>query len=342
MMQRLLQFTLDLFDAHPAPQVRSAGPKTGKPPAKPRAPKPVASVPRPEPAVEAEFIGPQLPAQTLQQALAPATFRHPRATRETVLDGILVAYEFRRSKRKTIGFSAGADGLTVSAPKWVPLYEIDKAVLEKSGWILAKLQETRERHERMESARIEWRDGTTLPFLGDQVIVVIDPRHAFGGVGAELKAHTPNTPEVLLQGNGDAANDTLPGVAQLTLHVGLPHNASAEQIRDAVQAWLMRQAKRIFIERLNHFAPQLGVQWHKLSLSSAGTRWGSASADGSIRLNWRLVHFRQSVIDYVVVHELSHLRVMDHSPRFWDTVRTIVPDYAELRGQLKDEAIPRW
>lgn len=339
MMQRLLQFTLDLFDAHPAPPARPANPKSAKPPAKPRPKKPPTSAPRPPAAPEAEFIGPQLPAQTLQQALAPATFRHPRATRETVLDGILVAYEFRRSKRKTIGFSAGADGLTVSAPKWVPLYEIDKAVLEKSGWILAKLQETRERHQRMESARIDWKDGTTLPFLGEQVIVVIDPRHAFGGVGAELKTRAA---EVLLQGNEGAAGDMLPGVAQMTLHVGLPHNASAEQIRDAVQAWLMRQAKRIFIERLNHFAPQLGVQWRKLSLSSAGTRWGSASADGSIRLNWRLVHFRQSVIDYVVVHELSHLRVMDHSPRFWDTVRTIVPDYAELRGQLKDEAIPRW
>ena len=339
MMQRLLQFTLDLFDAHPAPPPRAANPKSAKPPAKPRPRKPPTSAPRPPAAPEPEFIGPQLPAQTLRQALAPATFRHPRATRETVLDGILVAYEFRRSKRKTIGFSAGADGLTVSAPKWVPLYEIDKAVLEKSGWILAKLQETRERHQRMESARIDWKDGTTLPFLGEQVIVVIDPRHAFGGVGAELKTRAP---EVLLQGNEGSAGDMLPGVAQMTLHVGLPHNASAEQIRDAVQAWLMRQAKRIFVERLNHFAPQLGVQWRKLSLSSAGTRWGSASADGSIRLNWRLVHFRQSVIDYVVVHELSHLRVMDHSPRFWDTVRTIVPDYAELRGQLKDEAIPRW
>ena len=104
----------------------------------------------------------------------------------------------------------------------------------------------------------------------------------------------------------------------------------------------MRQAKRIFTERLNHFAPQLGVQWRKLSLSSAGTRWGSASADGSIRLNWRLVHFRLSVVDYVVAHELSHLRVMDHSPRFWDTVSTVVPDYAELRGQLRDDAIPQW
>ena len=84
------------------------------------------------------------------------------------------------------------------------------------------------------------------------------------------------------------------------------------------------------------------MQWRKLSLSSAGTRWGSASADGSIRLNWRLIHFQHSVIDYVVVHELSHLRVMDHSPRFWDTVRTVVPDYAQLRSQLKDEGAPRW
>jgi predicted metal-dependent hydrolase len=98
----------------------------------------------------------------------------------------------------------------------------------------------------------------------------------------------------------------------------------------------------LFEERLNHFAPLLQVSWKKLSLSSAGTRWGSASADGSIRLNWRLVHFRLPVIDYVVVHELSHLRVMDHSPRFWDTVRAIVPDYQALRGQLKDDTLPQW
>ncbi len=257
----------------------------------------------------------------------PLTFRHPHAAREVLLDGIAVAYQFKRGKRRSIGFVVGAEGLTVSAPKWVPLYEIDKAVVEKSGWIINKLQETRDRHARLESARIDWRDGTMLPFLGQQVIVVLDPRHAFDGIGAELKS-------------SDA--DTLPGVTHLTLHVGLPHMATPEQIRDAVQAWLMRQAKRIFTERLNHFAPTLGVQWRKLSLSSAGTRWGSASADGSIRLNWRLIHFKQSVIDYVVVHELSHLRVMDHSPRFWDTVRAVVPDYAELRGQLKDEGVPRW
>jgi hypothetical protein len=183
----------------------------------------------------------------------------------------------------------------------------------------------RARGERLETARIQWKDGAAFPFLGETVIVVLDPRHGFDGGGM---LHT------------DA--EALPGVPRLTLHLGLSHTASESQIRDAVQAWLMRQAKRLFTERLDHFAPLLGVQWKKLSLSSASTRWGTASADGAIRLNWRLIHFRLPVIDYVVAHELSHLRVMDHSPRFWDTVRTVVPDYAQLRGQLKDEALPTW
>lgn len=327
-MQGLLRFTLDLFDldaGRPGPAV-AAG----------HALAPDDSVAandknaRLDPGMEAGGVNP-LPIQTLQQLLAPATYRHPAATREALLEATVVAYQFRRGKRRTIGFSVGAEGLVVSAPKWVPLYEIDKAVREKSSWIVKKLQETRARNQRLESARIEWKAGASLPFLGEPVQVVLDPRHAFGGVGGELKHAGPA-----------AADDSAGGAVAQGLHIGLAQDASAEQIRDSVQAWLMRQAKRIFTERLDHFAPQLGVQWKKLSLSSAGTRWGSASSDGAIRLNWRLIHFKQSVIDYVVVHELSHLRVMDHSPRFWDTVRTVVPDYAELREQLKDEAIPKW
>jgi predicted metal-dependent hydrolase len=315
-MRSLLQFTLDLFDPEPskAPANSSPAPQATD-----------------ETAVEA---GP--PARPLSEMIAPAMFRHPRANREALLCNAVVAYEFKRAKRRTIGFVVGADGLVVRAPKWVPLYEVEAALREKAAWIVRKLGETRERHERLESARIEWRDGTTLPFLGEQVIVVLDPRHAFASVGGELKG------AAVLHTDEAAANLTLEGVPRLTLHLSLPNQATPEQIRDAVQAWLMRQAKRLFTERLDHFAPKLQVQWRKLSLSSAGTRWGSAHSDGSIRLNWRLIHFNQSVIDYVVAHELSHLRVMDHSPRFWDTVRTVVPDYAELRGQLKDEAIPRW
>ncbi|TFY98251.1 M48 family metallopeptidase [Ramlibacter humi] len=297
-MLKLIQLTLDLFDP-PAPPALAAPPET--------VPLPVATA----------------PAEPLDAVLAPATFHHPRANRQAVLGHTFVAYEFRRAKRRTIGFVVGAEGLTVSAPKWVPLGEVDSAVQEKSAWILSKLDAARDRHDRIESARIQWRDGATFPFMGEEVIVVLDPRH---GGGALL----------------NTAAEALPGVPRHTLHVALPQRATGEQIRDAVQAWLMRQAKSLFIERLDHFAPQLGVQWRKLALSNAGTRWGTAHSDGTIRLNWRLIHFRLPVIDYVVAHELSHLRVMDHSPRFWDTVATVVPDYAQLRGQLKDEAIPTW
>jgi predicted metal-dependent hydrolase len=262
----------------------------------------------------------------LDKVLAPADFRHPRANREALLGDSIVAFEFRRAKRRSIGFAVGPEGLTVTAPKWVPLHEVDAAVQSKSAWIVKKLGDAGERQRRIESNRIEWRDGATFPFLGEQVIVVLDPRHAFDEVGGAL----------------DTDDSALPGVARHTLRVGLPQNAQPAQIRDAVQAWLMRQAKRLFTERLDHYAPQLNVTWRKLVLSSAGTRWGTAHSDGLIRLNWRLVHFRLPVIDYVVAHELSHLRVMDHSPRFWETVATVVPDYQQLRGQLKDDHIPPW
>lgn len=314
---RFFQLALDLFDSAPLQAPVAA-------PAPPRAP---------------EVHGPFQPAQPIASVLAPAQFSHPRANRQTRLCDAHVAYEFKRGKRRTIGMQVGPDGLVVSAPRCVPLYEVEAALQEKAEWIVRKLDEMRERQQRLESARIEWRDGASFPFLGETVIVVLDPRHAYRAVGGGLKA---GDVEVVLHTDAQAANLTLDGVPHLTLHIGLPQQAEPAQIRDAVQAWLMRQAHRLFTERLQHYAPRLGVQWRKLSLSSAGTRWGSASSDGSIRLNWRLIHFRQSVIDYVVAHELSHLRVMDHSPRFWDTVRTVVPDYQSLRGELRDEALPRW
>ncbi|MEO7952497.1 MAG: SprT family zinc-dependent metalloprotease, partial [Polaromonas sp.] len=185
-------------------------------------------------------------------------------------------------------------------------------------WIISKLHEMRERHQRVLAACVQWQDGAMLPYLGGRLQLLTEP-------ALSATALRPAGPS---------------GVPALAL--ATPHPASATQIQQSVQAWLMRQARPYFAARLDHFAPRLEVQWRKLSLSSARTRWGSASTSGAIRLNWRLMHFRPAVIDYVVVHELSHLRVMDHSPRFWATVRSVLPDFAELRAQLKDETIPRW
>lgn len=304
-MHPLLRYTLDLFE-----------------PFETLAPVDIAQ-PAPKKVAITEPGRPFVAGQPLRQALAPVTYAHPKATRQVRLDGAVVAYSFARGKRRTIGFSVGPDGLAVRAPRWTPLGEVDAALQEKAGWILRKLVETRERQASRQQAQVEWQAGAELPYLGQTVRVVLDAGHGFAAKGAQLAPDADATGVRLLQ-------------------VALPQTATPEQLRDAVQAWLMRQAKALFVERLDHFAPQLQVQWKKLSLSNAGTRWGSAKSDGSIRLNWRLIHFSPAVVDYVVAHELSHLRVMDHSARFWDTVRSVVPDYADLRGQLKDPAIPQW
>lgn len=263
---------------------------------------------------------PRLPhqaGQPLSQAITPAAFLHPRANRQLRLGDATVAYLFERAKRRTIGFVVNPDGLVVRAPRWTPIAEVEAALQEKALWVTRKLGDVRERQARQESVRIEWRDGACFPYLGGTVVLVLDPSHTVAKVGAQL----------------DAAN---------RLFVALPHSATPDQIRDSVQAWLMRQAKAHFLQRLDHFTPLLQVQWKRLSLSNANTRWGSAKSDGSIRLNWRLMHYTPAVVDYVVAHELSHLRVMDHSARFWQTVESVVPDYAVLRMQLKDDAIPKW
>ncbi len=282
-------------------------------------------------------------APTGQGRAAPekkADFAHPQASREVLLGQTRVAYLFNRGQRRSIGFSVGPDGLAVRAPKWVTLRDVDAALQTKADWILRKLQESRERHAKLAAQMIVWQDGATLPFLGQILTVRLDPEHRFGAGGAALfcVGEDAGASEINVS---SVACLSAPGLG-LELRVSLPHHASAEQIRDSVEAWLMRQAKALFQQRLDHFAPLVGVQWKKLSLSNAGTRWGSARRDGAIRLNWRLVFFRLSVLDYVVAHELSHLRVMDHSPRFWDTVRTVVPDYAAQRAQLKSELVPKW
>ena len=278
-MSRLMQLVLDLFDS---------------------------------PAIE----GPQPPAETLPQVLPRACYVHPRASRRIQLGHTDVAYAFRRAKRRTIGMAVGPDGLEVSAPRWVSVGEVELALREKADWIARKLVEMDERQQQLGAARIDWRDGVVIPYLGNDLQVVLDSTQALKKGAAHL----------------DGA----------VLRLGLPIHADAAQIRDAAQAWLMRQAKVLFTQRLDHFAPQLQVQWRKLSLSSAATRWGSAGADGGIRLNWRLIHHKLDIIDYVVAHELSHLRVMNHSPQFWETVESVVPDYAKRRRVLREQMLPPW
>lgn len=258
-----------------------------------------------------------VPESTLLSGLP--VFRHPNTTREIRLGKALVGYECKRVRRRSIGMQVSDDGLTVRAPTWVSWADIEVALRSKERWICDKLVDQRERARKRVSARIDWRAGCQFPYLGEQITVVLDA----GVTGARLQPAPLDQPD-----RGHA------------LRLGLPLNALPEQIRDATEAWLQRQARELFVVRAQHFADQLGVQVKRVSLSSARTRWGSASVDGSIRLHWRLIHFSHSVIDYVVAHELAHLREMNHSPRFWDVVRSVMPEFDAARDQLRRVVIP--
>ena len=327
-MHPLLRYTLDLFESlGAAPPAQTAPPK---PPT--RAPRRAATTDtskklRPK-AIVPEVIGSNAISQSTPAPLltTDAGFAHPQATRSLRLQGVLVAFSLVRARRSSIGMSIGPDGLSVRAPRWTSLHEIDQVLQARAEWIVRKLHESRERHTQLLQNRIDWCDGAVFPYLGGLLRLRLDPSHGFSAVGAAL-ADTPSAQD---------------GPLLRELRIAVPVDASAAQIRDATQAWLMRQAKALFEERLNHFAPQLQVRWTRLSLSNADKRWGSAKSDGSIRLNWRLMHFELPVIDYVVAHELSHLRVMNHSPRFWQTVGSVMPDYPERRKQLKDPTAPLW
>lgn len=288
-MKAFVQLALDLFGAPvPAPASRT-GP------------------------VSAPDAPPALP---LPEVFQPTAWHHPRANRVVRLRGCEVGYEFQRGRRRTIGLSVGPEGLSVRAPRWTPLGEVEALLQAKAPWVLEKLAAARERAAQVDRSRVVWSDGADFTLLGAPARVMLDPAHGFSGRGAAFDE------------------------AARVLRIGLPHHASEAQIRDAAQAWLMRRARAVFTERLERFAPALGVRWTKLSLSNAATRWGSASADGRIRLNWRLIHLSMDMIDYVVVHELSHLRHMDHSASFWAVVASVMPDHAERRRALRAAAVP--
>lgn len=263
-------------------------------------------VDHPAPTLTPAALAPQPHPSNSEASMALAQGKRRIRVNEHALDYALV-----RSKRRSIGFMIDDDGLRITAPKWVTLTEIDNAIREKQRWIFNKLNERRERSARRLLPQMQWVDGGKLPYLGNDVTLRI----------------------AAMQVTGIEWN---PQKQELT--VNLPADAGEQQLKDRVQAWLQLEAKRIFAERLPLYAEKLSVSYHSFALSSARTQWGSCTADGRIKLNWRLIHFALPLIDYVIAHELSHLREMNHSPRFWATVQSIFPEFEAAKKALRDHA----
>ncbi|MDQ7989806.1 MAG: SprT family zinc-dependent metalloprotease [Candidatus Dactylopiibacterium sp.] len=228
--------------------------------------------------------------------------------RRIVLQGQEVAFELRRSARRTLGLRVDRRGLTVSLPQHTPLGEAEAFMRARAGWILEKLGEWRQRAAAT-TARVT--DGMTLPVFGRPCRVV-------------WRAGTNRARWV-------------EGFDSRELQLQLRREADAPRVllralQDYALAYFAGRVDE-YVHRLALIVPR--VRRPALHLSNARTRWGSCSSLSGIRLNWRLIHLPREQIDYVVAHEVAHLVEMNHSARFWQLVDALMPGFEAPRAALR-------
>ncbi|NLC35327.1 MAG: M48 family metallopeptidase [Alcaligenaceae bacterium] len=258
----------------------------------------------------AEAIGAPQPAVPIRR---PATL--PAGCRWLEIDtpSQTIGFMLRTSRRKTVGLTINDDGLVVTTPAWVPRKQLAEVVRAKAPWILRKLRALHERQQHLATSDACWRHGGQFPYLGVYVALAIRPE-----IGS------PHF-------SGDASRPS----SEDTLSLPLQADSSPDRIRERVYAWLQQQASVRFEARLAHYCRMADVTLRNWRMSAPNGRWGSCSSDGRIMLNWRLIHFSADVVDYVVAHEVAHLRHMNHGPDFWREVGRLHPDFAQARLALK-------
>jgi hypothetical protein len=288
--------------------------------------------------------------------------------RAALLAGKNIAYTLKRSsRRRSIGLRIDDRGLTVSVPlraseKW--LYSV---LQDKAHWVVEKLDGWQMR----KPVEIRWADGEMIHYLGEaltlrvvqglfaatpvrrcgELSVFIANGHGSSAAPDDETRHArfphPNplnettshstkplktaAKSLVIPQAGEGAN-----VSLREFHVS---DSGAAQIERAVAHWYQLEAERLFAERVAHYAALLDVAPRVVRLSSAKTQWGCCTARGTVRLNKQLVKLPLRLVDYVVVHELAHLREMNHSAAFWEVVGSVCPDYARLRRELKAVAL---
>ena len=222
----------------------------------------------------------------------------------TLANGETISYLLEHRQRRTVGLKITADGLVVHAPKRIFAFQLNQILQEKSGWIINKL----EARAANQVDAIDWTTGENLLYLGQdiQLNVVSNPTN---------KAPVFDVNKLI---------------------IATPTPGNQVLIQRKVIQWYQKQAGIDFSRRLAILAAKLGVATPPLTLSNAKSRWGSCNSRGEVRLNWRLLQAPPHVINYVICHELAHLKQMNHSAKFWAVVEQLFPDYKSAEKELKN------
>jgi len=231
--------------------------------------------------------------------------RDERSLRRVVLAGMDVEYRLVRARRRSIGMQIGLTGLTVRAPRWVSIRDIEAALTERAAWILRSLAEWRARQRNVLPR--EWKTGEPILYLGRELALAVHPARK-KEINADL----------------------------LNLTVRHPAAQDEQQVAAFVAGWLREEAVRLLAPRVAEFAARVTPALPTMKLSNARSEWGSCNQHGEIRLNWRLVHLPPHLAVYIVAHEVAHLVELNHSPRFWNQVEELFPGHAAARRALDD------
>ena len=220
----------------------------------------------------------------------------------TLATGETISYLLERRPRRTVGLKITENGLVVHAPKRIFEFQLNQILQEKSGWILNKLSQ----REANQVEKIQWVDGEQLLYLGQDIT---------------LKLAVANKKTIHFE-----RNELLVHAPAVSIHAGCGA---------AVLMWYKRTAILDFTRRVEVFAAKLGVAPPPVAISNAQSRWGSCNSRGNVRLSWRLLQAPPHIINYVICHELAHLKQMNHSAKFYAVVEQLFPNYKAAEKELK-------
>jgi hypothetical protein len=214
-----------------------------------------------------------------------------------------------RKRRKTISLHIKEDGkIVVYAPYRTPKWEIEKFFNEKESWIVEKRSEKERSIKEAEKAFIS---GEKFLFLGELYPL-------------EIQDNNKEPPLKLSFGKFVIDKN----------HI--------EEARDLFIKWYKEEAKERIIGRIDYYSKRLQLFPKGVKITSAKYRWGSCSRDDRLSFSWRMIMASFSIIDYILIHELVHIKEKNHSKRFWNYLESVHPDYKKHRLWLKENGSSLW
>jgi predicted metal-dependent hydrolase len=214
----------------------------------------------------------------------------------------------RTQRQKTVSVQIEQGQVRIMVPQALPMAQIQAILAKKTHWIRDKLHQ--QQHTKLLCAK-EFIPGETFYLLGQHLRLQLVEEESSG----------------VYQSAG-------------RLVVSLPvEQATPEQVRDAIIVWYRRQAEVDLPERVRRYEQKMQVRATSVVVKPYKARWGTCYADGRVTLNWKIIMAPSRVVDYVVVHELSHLVHMNHSRQFWQLVQQYHPGYQAAKAWLKEHGM---